>query len=80
MEEKGSGHLSRSDDEAYFAIYDRWNKGSDFGHCDVVIQKQNGLRGAVNEVRPYCRPLPAELPEWERVANQEVPILYRVER
>ncbi|MDB0525393.1 RHS repeat protein [Ralstonia solanacearum] len=54
-------------------------KGSDFGHYDAILQKQNGLRGAVNKVKLYCRPLPAEFPGWERVANQEIQILYRIE-
>ncbi|WP_205570594.1 MULTISPECIES: RHS repeat domain-containing protein [Ralstonia solanacearum species complex] len=50
--------------------------GHDAGHYLAILQRQNGLRKAINKVKLYCRPLPAELPEWERVANQEIPILH----
>lgn len=50
--------------------------GHDETHYNTVIQKQNGLRDAIRRVRLYCRPLPAELPEWERVANLKIPILF----
>ncbi len=50
--------------------------GHDAGHYKAIIERQNGLRKAINKVKLYCRPLPAELPEWERVANQEIPILH----
>nr|WP_241192666.1 hypothetical protein [Ralstonia solanacearum] len=50
--------------------------GHDAGHYKAILERQNGLRKAINKVRLYCRPLPAELPEWERVADQEIPILH----
>ncbi|MGA4137752.1 hypothetical protein ACI2SX_14025 [Ralstonia nicotianae] len=50
--------------------------GHDVGHYNAIIQRQIGLRKAINKVELYCRPLPVELPEWERVANQEIPILH----
>jgi YD repeat-containing protein len=51
-------------------------RGSDKTHYETIKAKQSGLRDAIRRVRLYCRPLPAELPEWERVANQDVPILF----
>jgi YD repeat-containing protein len=51
-------------------------RGSDKTHYETIKAKQSGLRDALRRVRLYCRPLPAELPEWERVANQDVPILF----
>ena len=50
--------------------------GHDVGQYNAIIQRQIGLRKAINKVKLYCRPLPVELPEWERVANQEIPILH----
>ncbi|WP_254706972.1 DUF6531 domain-containing protein [Ralstonia pseudosolanacearum] len=50
--------------------------GHDAGHYKAIIERQNGLRKAIKKVKLYCRPLPAELPEWEHVANQEIPILH----
>ncbi|QOK90899.1 RHS repeat protein [Ralstonia pseudosolanacearum] len=50
--------------------------GHDAGHHKAIIERQNGLRKAIKKVKLYCRPLPAELPEWERVANKEIPILH----
>ncbi|QUP55388.1 RHS repeat protein [Ralstonia syzygii] len=55
-------------------------KGSDFEHYDTILQKQKGLRNAIDRVKLYCQPLPVELPEWERMANHEIPILYRIDR
>jgi len=46
------------------------------GHYDAVIQLQNGLKEAIGRVKLYCKTLPPELPEWERAANEYVPIRY----
>jgi YD repeat-containing protein len=51
--------------------------GADAGHRNAIIGKQNSLRKAIKKVKLYCATaLPLELPEWERVANMEIPILY----
>ncbi len=55
-------------------------KGSDFEHYNTILQKQQGLRNAIKRVRLYCQPLPVELPEWERVANREIPISHRIDK
>ncbi|MHA6833820.1 RHS repeat protein [Ralstonia pseudosolanacearum] len=55
-------------------------KGSDFEHYNTILQKQQGLINAIKRVRLYCQPLPVELPEWERVANREIPILHRIDK
>ena len=52
------------------------SRGSDGTHYDTIKAKQNGLRDAIRRVYLYCRPLPPEVPEWERVANMFIPILH----
>ncbi len=47
-------------------------KGPDAKHYETVTQKQRALRKAINRVRIYCKILPPELAEWERVANMVV--------
>lgn len=48
----------------------------DAGHRQAIVQTQNQLQRAIREIRQYCIASPLELPEWERAANQEVPILH----
>ena len=48
-------------------------KGRDPGHLQAVIQVQAALRDAIRRIRLYCKPLPMELSEWERVANLHAP-------
>ncbi len=47
-------------------------RGPDPGHLRAIQQKQVALRDAIRRVRLYCNPLPAELPDWEEVANRNV--------
>jgi YD repeat-containing protein len=47
-------------------------RGQDPGHLQAIIQKQNALKDAIRRIRLYCKPLPPELPEWERAANLTV--------
>lgn len=51
-------------------------RGPDQGHHQAILWKQIALRRAINRVRAYCKVMPPELPEWERVANMEIPVLY----
>ena len=51
-------------------------RGPDQGHHQAILWKQIALRRAINGVRAYCKVMPPELPEWERVANMEIPVLY----
>jgi hypothetical protein len=51
-------------------------RGSDANHYRSIIELQRGLRDALRRVLLYCRPVPPEYPEWERVATQDVPILF----
>jgi YD repeat-containing protein len=46
------------------------------GHRKAVIALQDGLKDAIRRVKLYCKPLPAELPQWEEAANRDVPIRY----
>ncbi|MEF9385927.1 hypothetical protein V4890_09890 [Ralstonia solanacearum species complex bacterium KE056] len=39
--------------------------GHDPTHYDSIKQFQNALKDGIRRVKLYCRPLPAELPEWE---------------
>ncbi|WP_425609459.1 RHS repeat-associated core domain-containing protein [Xanthomonas arboricola] len=48
-------------------------RGRDPGHLQAIIQLQARLRDALRRVRMYCKPLPAEYGEWERVANLNAP-------
>ncbi|WP_162287363.1 RHS repeat protein [Cupriavidus malaysiensis] len=50
--------------------------GSDEKHRNAILQKQTRLKDAIRRVKLYCIAWPLELPEWERVANMDVPILY----
>jgi hypothetical protein len=52
------------------------NYGSDKRHYDSIKEKQNGLKTALKRTKNNCNPLPPEYPEWERVANIEIPILF----
>lgn len=52
-------------------------RGSDPGHYQGITQRQRGLRDAVRRVKLYCKPLPPELSEWERMANQSIPQLHK---
>jgi len=45
------------------------------GHYQAILQKQSALKDAVRRVKLWCKPPPAQLPEWERVAN--LPIVPR---
>jgi len=50
--------------------------GPDEKHRGAIIQKQVALKKALKRVLLYCAPLPPEYPEWERIANMPIPILY----
>ncbi|EHP44258.1 rhs-like protein [Cupriavidus basilensis OR16] len=50
--------------------------GADEKHRKSILDRQIALKDAIRRVRLYCVAWPLELPEWERVANMEVPILY----
>jgi uncharacterized protein RhaS with RHS repeats len=43
------------------------------GHYQAILQKQSALKEAIRKVKLWCRPLPPQLPEWERVANLPIP-------
>jgi RHS repeat-associated protein len=47
-------------------------KGPDPEHYKTLLQRQVALRRAINRVRIYCKVLPPEIDEWERVANLHV--------
>ncbi len=47
-------------------------RGSDMAHYQSILQLQRALRDAIRRVRLYCTPLPPEIAEWERVANQSI--------
>ena len=51
-------------------------RGSDPTHYNTILQRQVALRKAINRVRLYCKNPPAEILEWERIANFEVPVLH----
>jgi len=51
-------------------------RGSDFNHYQAILQAQASLRDYIRQVRLHCKALPEELPEWERVASQPIPILF----
>ena len=51
-------------------------RGHDVGHYNAAIGKQRALKDAIRRVKLYCNPLPPELPMWEGVANQVIPILH----
>jgi RHS repeat-associated protein len=46
--------------------------GSDAGHYQAILQLQQALQDAIRRVKLYCKPLPLELPEWERAANEVI--------
>lgn len=46
--------------------------GPDAGHYAAILELQQSLRDAVRRVRLYCNPLPAEITEWERAANEPI--------
>jgi uncharacterized protein RhaS with RHS repeats len=46
--------------------------GSDAGHYQAVLQLQAALKDAIRRVKLYCKPLPPELPEWDRAANEVI--------
>ena len=41
----------------------------DVDHYNSILERQQALKDAVRRVKLWCRPLPPQLPEWERVAN-----------
>lgn len=47
--------------------------GRDPDHLRSVRELQSGLRKTIKKIRFRCKKLPAELPEWERVANLHGP-------
>lgn len=50
--------------------------GADAEHYNSILQMQAGLKDAIRRVKLYCNPPPPELPEWERAANEVIPILH----
>jgi len=53
--------------------FPQYDPDTDPGQHDKAIQNdQAALRKAIGKVRLYCKPLPGELPDWERVANMPV--------
>ena len=53
-----------------FAHYDPNNDPGK--HDQTILESQRALRKAIGRVRLYCKPPPAELSDWERVANMPV--------
>lgn len=51
-------------------------RGSDGNHYTTILERQKALRRAISRVRLYCKTLPPELVEWEKVANMIVPVLH----
>jgi len=47
-------------------------RGPDADHYASILQLQQALKDAIRRVRLYCRPLPAEITEWERAANEYI--------
>jgi RHS repeat-associated protein len=47
--------------------------GPDANHYESILQLQQSLKDAIRRVKLYCKPLPPEIMEWERAANQFVP-------
>jgi RHS repeat-associated protein len=47
--------------------------GPDAAHYRSILELQGGLKDAIRRVRLYCKPLPPEIQEWERAANEFIP-------
>lgn len=48
----------------------------DVGHYVAALQLQSSLKDAIRRVKLHCRRQPAEIAEWERAANEFIPILH----
>jgi hypothetical protein len=48
-------------------------RGRDPNHLTSILQLQSRLRDAIRRVLLYCKPVPAELDDWEKAANLNAP-------
>ncbi|XAH25010.1 RHS repeat-associated core domain-containing protein [Xylophilus sp. GW821-FHT01B05] len=48
-------------------------RGRDAGHANAIKQAQAALQSAIKRVKLHCTNPPAQLPEWERAANEPLP-------
>ena len=55
-------------------MYGSRNGTADQGHYDAISQLQASLKSWIAKVKANCKVLPPELPDWERLANQNFPI------
>jgi RHS repeat-associated protein len=73
--EKAKRQAQRQYDELRFRTIPQYMQSSrhgiaNSGHYDALLQGQAALKNLIGKVKANCKVLPPELPDWERLANQ----------